>query len=90
MFFVRSFAIVLSLSTLSVKGQSPIEQDFQDLYDVIQAHITESTAVDLRPKFVRAAFHDLMNFENGKFGAEGCIFDAPVSEFRENLVRTTN
>jgi hypothetical protein len=39
----------------------PGEPEYQELYDIIGAHILASS-IDLRPKFVRAAFHDGMSF----------------------------
>lgn len=67
----------------------PVEADYQKLYDEI-ANLIETTetetSVDLRPKFVRGAFHDLMNFNDNQFGPEGCIFDTKVAAFPENLV----
>jgi hypothetical protein len=41
--------------------KTPGETEFQELYDTIGAHI-EASIIDLRPKFVRAAFHDGMWF----------------------------
>lgn len=69
-----------------VQHNVPCEHDYQELYDLILEHI-ESSEIDLRPKFVRAVFHDLMNFEDGSFGAEGCIFmSEDMSNFKENFV----
>jgi catalase (peroxidase I) len=62
----------------------PAEADYQNLYDAIENHIESTTEVDLKPKFVRAAFHDLMNFDGTSFGAEGCMFDDTVRGFESN------
>jgi hypothetical protein len=54
------------------------------MYDVIQTIIIQSDSDSLIPEYVRASFHDLMQFDGTSFGAEGCIFDDPVRDFDAN------
>jgi hypothetical protein len=62
----------------------PVEAHFQMLYDAIEHRILNRHDVDLIPKYVRASFHDLMNFDGNSHGAEGCILVEPARSFIEN------
>lgn len=69
------------------------EADFQALYNVIHDYIIAfqaSDGIDLRPKYVRAVFHDLMYYDGSNYGSMGCIFDSPISDFAENHVCVSN
>jgi hypothetical protein len=62
------------------------EAEYQMLYDSIKQRIlaNELLGTDLRPKYVRAAFHDLMNFDGTSHGADGCLLIEPARSFTDN------
>ena len=64
------------------KNHVPYLKDYESLQDALDGFITQASV----PKFVRMAFHDVMNFDKatGKGASQGCIFDARVVAFPQN------
>ena len=74
----------VSGSSTTRNSPNPTLQDFQNLYSALATKfITERNI----PKYVRMAFHDVINFdsETGTTGAQGCVIDSrTVASYGQN------